>query len=262
MRIASGRRSGGRRLGLRARVALAPALYVAGALAPAYAQHAQHAQRSAPPPSPATRPPPPAPQADPILLGGALGFGGFGRLDGGTYALPPSGALDVSAAVALRATSTFGGSLRVSHQWLAREVVGATPAWQSIRREVTTAWATLDVTPWRFPLEPLVSLGIGLAVQRVGATGLVRFWDRPDAVTYRCTGDGGAGPALGAHVGARGRLGAASSPGAWAQATVGVELLQLPSDPVANCALGAGMATLVGARIAFGYDWDVTRALR
>ncbi len=168
----------------------------------------------------------------------------------------------MSAAVALRATSTFGGSLRVSHQWLARELVGATPAWQSIRREVTTAWATLDVTPWRFPLEPLVSLGIGLAVQRVGATGLVRFWDRPDAVIYRCAGDGGAGPALGAHVGARGRLGAASSPGAWAQATVGVELLQLPSDPVANCALGAGMVTLVGARLAFGYDWDVTRALR
>lgn len=213
-------------------------------------------------------------ERDPTFLSLRILTGPGGRLDAGTYAKPDAvfgGALGL----AIRPWPFASFSLSVGHDWLGRErppAVGATAF--SVTRELTTAWATIELVPWPMrrhaqlgPFDPFLQLGVGLASEHVGASGQLAVGPfAAPIVPFACGGDGGPSVGLRVGLGARAQLtrdaprseGTRTDSGLWFVGALGLDVTQAGASPIAACALGAGTVSAVVGRIGFEYEWNLT----
>jgi hypothetical protein len=97
-----------------------------------------------------------------------------------------------------------------------------------------------------------------LAWQGVDARGFVTPGIGALPSTYACSGGDTANLALRAGIGGRFLLGSGFS----FLADASFDNVRLSSDVIGDCAPGAGTVSLIGARVGFGYELDVTSFVR
>lgn len=206
-------------------------------------------------PAPARTPPP-----APVLIDLGLHLGGVYRA-GDAPAFPITGrtgaSLGVSAYVEPSRRYSFG--LGFEHVGLGREQAAGDFGSADITRDVNVLWGGLRV---HFVSTEAVTLGVllgpGLAWQGVSANGLLTPGIGKLPTTFSCSAGDSVNLALRAGLGARIALGSGFS----LLADVSFDNVRLASEVIGDCAPGAGTVSLIGARVGFGYQLDVTSYVR
>lgn len=204
---------------------------------------------------PARTPPPP-----PVLIDLGLHLGGVYRT-GDAPAFPITGrtgaAFGVSAYVA--PSRRFSLGLGFEHAGLGSEKAEGDFGSAEISRDVNLLWGGVRV---HFVSTEAVTLGVllgpGLAWQGVSASGLLTPGIGRLPATFSCSGGDSVNLALRAGLGARFALGSGIS----FLADVSFDNVRLASEVIGDCAPGAGTVSLIGARVGFGYQFDVTPYVR
>jgi hypothetical protein len=210
---------------------------------------------AAEPPVPAL-PFPPAP----VLIDLGLHLGGVYRT-GDAPAFPITGrtgaAFGVSAYVEPSRRYSLG--LGFEHAGLGSEKAEGDFGSVDISRDVNLLWGGLRVHFVSTEAVTLsVLLGPGLAWQSVSANGLLTPGIGKLPTTFSCSGGDSVNLALRAGLGARIALGSGVS----FLADVSFDNVRLASEVIGDCAVGAGTVSLIGARVGFGYQFDVTPYVR
>ena len=206
-------------------------------------------------PAPAWTPPP-----SPVRIDLGLHLGGVYRA-GDAPAFPITGrtgaAFGVSAYVEPSRRYAFG--LGFEHAGLGREQAAGDFGSVEITRDLNVLWGGLRV---HFVSTEAVTLGVllgpGLAWQGVSANGLFTPGIGKLPTAFSCSAGDSVNLALRAGLGARFALGSGVS----FLADVSFDNVRLASEVIGGCAPGAGTVSLIGARVGFGYQFDVTPYVR
>jgi hypothetical protein len=217
-----------------------------------------------PPPLPAYLAPPPpaaaAPPPDPLTVE-IMPRAGFVYRFSGASTLPLTerygGVVGLGAAIAPWTRAAI--ALRWEHALVGSEHNKGDVADVSVSRSLDTIWASLRLYLVRTPrLALLAELGPGLAIQHASASVLVYPTDFTRSHSYNCSESGGPGLGLRAGLGFEARL---AGP-LWITAEGVLDNVHLSTDPLGDCAPGAGTLSLVGLRLGLTYRRDVSRWLR
>lgn len=206
-------------------------------------------------------PPMPAPPR-PVPLDLALRVGASVRL-GSAPNFPVDERAGASFGVSIFAAPSprFSLGLSYEHTGLGSERGGASDAERiEVGRTMDALHAGLRLHLWNGEQVRLWAvIGPGLAWQSASAGGFVSSGFGASPVGLRCSATGGPDLALRAGVGAEFSLGS----GVWFVLDAAFDNARLSSDALGDCILGAGSATLFGARAGFAYRFDdVGRYLR
>lgn len=207
-----------------------------------------------PPPTQTTTPP------DPVRVDLGLHLGGVYRA-GDAPAFPitdrAGASFGVSAFVAPSRRFSFG--LAFEHAGLGSEKAEGELGSLTITRDLNLLWAGLRmhvITTDAVRIGLLI--GPGLAWQGVDAGGLLTPGIGVLPSAYSCSAGDSANLALRAGLGARFMLGSGFS----FLVDASFDNVRLASDVIGDCAPGAGTVSLIGARVGFGYELDVTSFVR
>ena len=238
-----------------ARLVLAASVPAAGLLCLAGASTARADE-----PLPAWAAVPAVRRADPINLDFGI-RAGFGYRFSGTSSFPITGRFGsmVGAFVAVAPAPVYAVGLGYEHSALGREHGHGDVADVDLSRTLDVVWASVRAVLVRTESLKLVAqIAPGLAFQHVTADALVYQTGGAAPVPFTCREGGGPGLGLRAGLGLEAPLTRA----------LGVDLetvidnLRLSSAPLGTCAPGAGTVSMVGLRLGFTYQLDVSRALR
>ena len=213
------------------------------------------AAAAADPPPMRTMPPP-----EPVRIDLGLHLGGVYRAgDGPAFPITDrvGASFGVSAFVAPSRRFSFG--LAFEHAGLGGEKADGDLGSLTITRDLNLLWAGLRVfmistDAVRFG----VLIGPGLAWQGVRADGLLTPGIGVPPSVYSCAGGDSANLALRAGLGAQIALGSGFS----FLVDASFDNVRLTSDVIGDCAPGAGTVSLIGARVGFGYQLDITSYVR
>jgi hypothetical protein len=207
------------------------------------------------PPLPVLGEPPP----DPITLDVTLRTGGAYRFgDGPSFPITSRSGATVGAGITIAPSLRWAVGLAYEHSGLGEEHATGDLGDVEVSRSLDALWASLRLTLFRVdPVAITLTLGPGLVWQHVDADVIAyQTGARPDV--FRCQETGGPGLGLRAALGAEVRL----APSLFLSADAVFDNLRLSSDPLGDCAPGAGSATLLGGRAAISYRFDVSRYTR
>jgi hypothetical protein len=199
-----------------------------------------------------------APQ--PVLIDLGLHLGGVHRT-GDAPAFPITGRAGVSFGVSayVSPSSRYSFGLAFEHAGLGSERAEGDFGSVDITRDLNVLWAGLRLHLFHTETVSLgLLIGPGLVWQGVGANGLLTPGIGALPLAYSCSAGDTVNLALRAGLGARIALGSGVS----FLADASVDNVRLASDVVGDCAPGAGTVTLLGARVGFGYQFDVAPYVR
>jgi hypothetical protein len=209
----------------------------------------------------ATEPVPvPAPLPDPVLIDLGLHLGGVYRM-GDAPAFPITGRTGSAFGVSAYAEPSrrFAFGLGFEHAGLGSEHAEGDFGSAEITRDVNVLWGGLRAHFVSTEVVTLsVLLGPGLAWHGVSANGLLTPGIGKLPTTFSCSTGDSVNLALRAGLGARIALGSGVS----FLADVSFDNLRLASEVIGDCAPGAGTVSLIGARLGFGYQFDVSSYVR
>ncbi len=209
----------------------------------------------------ATEPvPAPAPLPDPVLIDLGLHLGGVYRM-GDAPAFPITGRTGAVFGVSAYAEPSrrYAFGLAFEHAGLGSEQAKGDFGSAEITRDVNVLWGGLRVHFVKTEVVTLsVLLGPGLAWQGVSANGLLTPGIGKLPTTFSCSAGDSVNLALRAGLGARFALGSGVS----FLADVSFDNLRLASEVIGDCAVGAGTVSVIGARVGFGYQFDVSSYVR
>lgn len=206
-------------------------------------------------PAPARTSPP-----APVLIDLGLHLGGVYRT-GDAPAFPITGRAGASYGVSayVEPSRRYSLGLGFEHAGLGREQAAGDFGSAEITRDVTVLWGGLRVHFVQTEAVTLsVLLGPGLAWQGVSANGLLTPGIGKLPTTFSCSAGDSVNVALRAGLGARIALGSGFS----LLADASFDNVRLGSEVIDGCAPGAGTVSLIGARVGFGYQLDVTSYVR
>jgi hypothetical protein len=202
----------------------------------------------------------PAPTPTPVLIDVGLHLGGVHRF-GEAPAFAITGRAGVSFGVSAEVSPSprYAFGLAFEHAGLGSERAAGDFGSVDLTRDLDVLWAGLRVYLVRTEAVSLgLLLGPGLAWQGVSANGLLTPGIGALPSTFACAAGDAVNLALRAGLGARFALGSGVS----FLADVSVDNVRLASAVLGDCAPGAGTVTLLGARVGFGYQFDVTSYVR
>lgn len=201
-----------------------------------------------------------APLPDPVLIDLGLHLGGAYRM-GDAPAFPITGRTGVAFGVSAYAEPSprYAFGLAFEHAGLGSEQAKGDFGSAEITRDVNVLWGGLRVHFVNTEVVTIsVLLGPGLAWQGVSANGLLTPGIGKLPTTFSCSAGDSVNLALRAGLGARFALGSGVS----FLADVSFDNLRLASEVIGDCAVGAGTVSLIGARVGFGYQFDVSSYVR
>ena len=207
-----------------------------------------------PPPARTTAPP------EPVRIDLGLHLGGVYRAgDSPSFPITGRGGASFGASAFVAPSRRFSFGLAFEHAGLGSEQAEGELGSLTITRDLSLLWAGLRVNmistdALRFG----VLLGPGLAWQGVRADGVLTPGIGVLPSVYSCAGGDSANLALRAGIGAQIALGSGFS----FLADASFDSVRLTSDVIGDCAPGAGTVSLIGARVGFGYQLDVTSYVR
>jgi hypothetical protein len=196
----------------------------------------------------------------PVLIDLGLHLGGVYRT-GDAPAFPITGRTGASfgASAYVEPSRRYAFGLGFEHAGLGSEKAEGDFGSVEISRDVNLLWGGVRVHFVRTEAVTLgVVLGPGLAWQGVSASGLLTPGIGRLPSTFSCSGGDSVNLALRAGLGARFALGSGIS----LLADVSFDNVRLASGVIGDCAPGAGTVSLIGARVGFGYQFDVTPYVR
>ena len=210
----------------------------------------------------ATDPPPTRTTAPPEPVGIDLGLhlGGVYRA-GDAPAFPITDRAGVSFGVSafVAPSRRFSFGLAFEHAGLGGEQAEGELGKLTITRDLNVLWAGLRVFMINTQVVRVgLLIGPGLAWQGVRADGLLTPGIGVLPSVYSCSAGDSANLALRAGLGAQIALGSGFS----FLADASFDNVRLASDVIGDCAPGAGTVSLIGARVGFGYQLDVTSYVR
>jgi len=211
------------------------------------------AAAEAPAPTRATAP-------QPVLIDVGLHLGGVHRI-GDAPAFPITGRAGVSFGVSadVSPSARYSIGLAFEHAGLGSERAEGDFGSVDVARDLNVLWAGLRVYLLHTETVSLgVLIGPGLAWQGVSANGLLTPGIGVLPSAFACAAGDSANLALRAGLGARFALGSGIS----FLADASVDNVRLTSEVLGDCAPGAGTVTLIGARVGFAYQFDVTSYVR
>jgi hypothetical protein len=201
-----------------------------------------------------------APLPDPVLIDLGLHLGGVYRM-GDAPAFPITGRTGAVFGVSAYAEPSrrYAFGLAFEHAGLGSEQAKGDFGSAEITRDVNVLWGGLRVHFVKTEVVTLsVLLGPGLAWQGVSANGLLTPGIGKLPTTFSCSAGDSVNLALRAGLGARFALGSGVS----FLADVSFDNLRLASEVIGDCAVGAGTVSVIGARVGFGYQFDVSSYVR
>lgn len=196
----------------------------------------------------------------PMRIDVGLHLGGVHRT-GDAPAFPITGRAGVSFGVSAYVSPSprYSFGLAFEHAGLGSERAEGDFGSVDITRDLNVLWAGLRVYLLHTETVSLgLLLGPGLSWQGVNANGLLTPGIGVLPLAYSCAAGDTVNLALRAGLGARIALGSGVS----FLADASVDNVRLASDVLGDCAPGAGTVTLLGARVGFGYQFDVTSYVR
>jgi hypothetical protein len=206
-----------------------------------------------PPPARTTTPP------DPVRIDLGLHLGGVYRAgDAPAFPITDRAGASFGVSAFLAPSRRFSFGLAFEHAGLGGEKADGDLGSLTITRDLSLLWAGLRVHLISTDAVRIgILIGPGLAWQGVDARGFVTPGIAPPS-TYACSGGDTANLALRAGIGGRFLLGSGFS----FLADASFDNVRLSSDVIGDCAPGAGTVSLIGARVGFGYELDVTSFVR
>ena len=211
------------------------------------------AAAEAPAPARTTAPPP-------VQIDIGLHLGGVHRT-GDAPAFPITGRAGVSFGVSAYVSPSprYAFGLAFEHAGLGSERAEGDFGSVDLTRDLNLLWAGLRVSLLHTERVSLgLLIGPGLSWQGVSANGLLTPGIGALPSGYACAAGDTVNLGLRAGLGARIALGSGVS----FLADASVDNVRLASDVLDGCAPGAGTVTLIGARVGFGYQFDVTSYVR
>jgi hypothetical protein len=200
------------------------------------------------------------PSPEPVLIDLGLHLGGVYRT-GDAPAFPITGRTGASFGVSayVEPSRRYAFGFGFEHAGLGGEQAAGDLGSAELTRDVNVLWGGLRVHFVNTEAVALsVLLGPGLAWQGVSANGLLTPGIGKLPTTFFCSAGDSVNLALRAGLGARIALGSGIS----FLADVSFDNVRLASEVIDDCAPGAGTVSLIGARVGFGYQLDVTRYVR
>jgi hypothetical protein len=196
----------------------------------------------------------------PVLIDLGLHLGGVYRAgDAPSFPITDRAGAAFGASAFLTPNRRFSFGLSFEHTGLGGEKAEGDLGSLTITRDLNVLWAGLRVFMINTETVRFGALiGAGMAWQGVRADGLLTPGIGVLPSAYSCSASASANVALRAGFGAQIALGSGFS--FLADATV--DNVRLASDPIDGCAPGAGTVSLIGARVGFGYQLDVTSYVR
>ena len=242
-------------LGSSPRLALVPIFFALGLTASTAAADAPTAEVTPATPPPALPPPP-----DPVIVE-LMVRGGFNYRIGSGPSLPVDGR--AGGAIGLHAAIAPWKRAAISLGWerigMGSERGKGDVADVSVSRGLDVIWAGIRLYLARSESFGLhLQLGPGLAFQHASADVLVYPSSGMLPTTYRCRESGGPGLALRAGLGGEAHIAGPF----WFSADALVDHVQASSNPLGDCAPGAGSLPSFGMRIGLSYRIDASRAVR
>jgi hypothetical protein len=207
-----------------------------------------------PPPTRTTAPP------EPVRIDFGLHLGGVYRA-GDAPAFPITDRAGVSFGVSafLAPSRRFSFGLSFEHAGLGAEKAEGDLGSLTITRDLNLLWAGLRVHLINTDAVRIgIVIGPGLAWQGADVNGVITPGIGALPSAYACSGGDTANLALRAGLGARFMLGSGFS----FLVDGSFDNVRLSSDVIGDCAPGAGTVTLIGARMGFGYELDITSFVR
>ena len=207
-----------------------------------------------PPPTRTTAP------SEPVLIDLGLHLGGVYRTgDAPAFPITDRGGVSFGVSAFVAPSRRFSFGLSFEHAGLGGEKAEGGLGSLTITRDLNVLWAGLrafliSTDAVRFGLV----IGPGLAWQAVSVDGVLTPGIGVLPSAYSCAGGDSANLALRAGIGAQIALGSGFS----FLADVSFDNVRLSSDVIGDCAPGAGTVSLIGARVGFGYEIDVTSYVR
>ena len=201
-----------------------------------------------------------APAAAPTLVDLGLHLGGVHRLgDAPALAITERAGVSFGVSAYVAPSARFAVGLAFEHAGLGSERAEGDFGSLDVARDLNVIWAGLRVNLLHSEVVSLgLLLGPGLAWQGVSASGVLTPGIGALPLAYACAARDSANLALRAGLSARFALGSGFS----FLADASVDSVRLTSDALDGCAPGAGTVTLLGARVGFGYQLDVTSYVR
>jgi hypothetical protein len=197
---------------------------------------------------------------EPVLIDLGLHLGGVHRAgDSASFPITERGGVSFGASAFVAPSRRFSFGLAFEHAGLGSEKAEGELGSLTITRDLNVLWAGLRANlisneVLRFG----VLIGPGLAWQGVRADGLLTPGIGVSPSAYSCAGGDSANLALRAGIGAQIALGSGFS----FLADASFDNVRLTSDILGDCAPGAGTVSLIGGRVGFGYQLDVTSYVR
>ena len=207
-----------------------------------------------PPPARTTTPP------DPVRIDLGLHLGGVYRAgDAPAFPITDRAGASFGVSAFLAPSRRFSFGLAFERAGLGGEKAEGDLGSLTITRDLSLLWAGLRVHLISTDAVRIgILIGPGLAWQGVDARGFVTPGIGALPSAYACSGGDTANLALRAGIGGRFMLGSGFS----FLADAGFDSVRLTSDVIGDCAPGAGTVSLIGARVGFGYELDVTSFVR
>lgn len=203
---------------------------------------------------------PAAAPAAPVLIDLGLHLGGVYRAgDAPAFPITERAGVSFGASAFLTPNRRFSFGLSFEHAGLGGEKAEGDFGSLTVTRDLNLLWAGLRVFMINTETVRFGALiGVGLAWQGVRADGLLTPGIGALPSAYSCSASASANVALRAGLGAQIALGNGFS----FLADAALDNVRLAGDPIDDCAPGAGTVSLIGARVGFGYQLDVTSYVR
>ena len=198
--------------------------------------------------------------ADPVRIDLGLHLGGVYRAgDAPAFPITDRGGVSFGVSAFVAPSRRFSFGLAFEHAGLGGEKAEGDLGSLTITRDLNLLWAGLRVHLISTDAVRIgILIGPGLAWQGVDASGLITPGIGALPSTYACSGGDSANLALRAGLGARFMLGSGFS----FLVDASLDNVRLASEVIGDCAPGAGTVSLIGARVGFGYELDVTSFVR
>lgn len=189
-----------------------------------------------------------------------LHLGGVYRAgDAPAFPITDRAGVSFGASAFVAPSRRFSFGLAFEHAGLGGEKAEGELGKLTITRDLDVLWAGLRVFMINTQVVRVgLLIGPGLAWQGVRADGLLTPGIGVLPSVYSCAGGASANLALRAGLGAQIALGNGFS----FLADASFDNVRLTSDVIGDCAPGAGTVSLIGARVGFGYQLDVTSYVR
>lgn len=197
---------------------------------------------------------------EPVLIDLGLHLGGLHRVgDSPTFSITNRGGVSFGVSAFVAPSRRFSFGLAFEHAGLGGEKAEGELGSLAITRDLNLLWAGLRANLLSNEAVRLgVLIGPGLAWQGVRVDGVLTPGIGVLPSAYSCAGGDSANLALRAGIGAQIALGSGFS----FLADASFDNVRLTSDVIGDCAPGAGTVSLIGARVGFGYQLDVTSYVR